>query len=78
MAVGESPLGMLFEFSEDIETALEGVAKDSRIVCQAMRKAARRSPMPAEVSALHQALSELVGTDPLGLGEEGLHASTFN
>lgn len=59
-AVAESQLGTLFEFTEDIETALGGVEKDVQVVSLAMRLAAIQPHMPAKISTLRQWLSDLV------------------
>jgi energy-coupling factor transporter ATP-binding protein EcfA2 len=60
VAVGESSFGTLFEFTEDIETTLGGVAKDVEVVSHAMREAAGQPHMPTEIHELYKRLSDLV------------------
>lgn len=59
-AVGESSLGALFEFPENIETTLGGVKKDSRAISDAARKFASQLELSSEIADLHQKLSDLV------------------
>jgi energy-coupling factor transporter ATP-binding protein EcfA2 len=62
-AVAESELGTLFEFAEDIETALGDVEKDVRAVSLAMREAATQPQVPPEILTLRQRLFELAAAN---------------
>ena len=64
VAVSGSLLGTLFEFTEDIETALGGVAKDVEVVSQAMREEASRLRPSTEIFQLQQKLRDWVEGNP--------------
>ena len=65
-AVGETDLGVLFEFPENIETSLSAARKDVQTIDQAMRRVARTTPRPEEIANLDQELSNLVNGTGIG------------